>query len=112
MLNLDDIERKLLEANNALSTDSEGRETLRGLNLVESNFVLAVEHLASENVGAAESVTYRELRRKHLASRQLFNVRSRHEPVAAAAPALGAQHSRQSVEIDQLLKNGSCNHID
>ena len=112
MLNIDDIERKLLEANNALSTDSEGRETLRGLNLVESNFVLAVEHFASENVGAAESVTYRELRRKHLASRQQFNVRYRHEPIAGAAPPMGALHSRQACEIDQLLNNGSCNHMD
>nr|WP_315221055.1 hypothetical protein [uncultured Duganella sp.] len=76
MLNLGEIERKLLNVNNAISTDGNGGEVLRGLSVAESNFVVAVEQTASENIGAAESEAYRELRRKHLSSRQMHNVRS------------------------------------
>jgi len=76
MLNLGEIERKLLNMNNAISTDGNGGEVLRGLSVPESNFVIAVEQTARENVGAAESEAYRELRRKHLTSRQMHNVRS------------------------------------
>ncbi|USX12830.1 hypothetical protein NHH88_24570 [Oxalobacteraceae bacterium OTU3CAMAD1] len=76
MLNLGEIERKLLSVNNAISTDGNGGEVLRGLSVAESNFVVAVEQTASENVGAAESEAYKELRRKHLSSRQMHNVRS------------------------------------
>lgn len=77
MLNLEEIERKLLRANNAIATDKDGEEVLRGLNAEESNFVLSVEQSAGENVGVVESDAYRELRRKHLMSRQLHNMRAR-----------------------------------
>jgi hypothetical protein len=71
MLNLAEIERKMLQANDALTTDAQGAETLRGLTVDESQFVLAVERTADQNVGAAESTAYRQLRNLHTASRQM-----------------------------------------
>jgi hypothetical protein len=77
MLNLAEIERKMLRANDALTTDAAGAETLRGLTVDESQFVLAVERTAAENVGASESAAYRQLRDRHVTSRQLNSLRLR-----------------------------------
>jgi hypothetical protein len=77
MLNLAEIERRMLLSNDALTVDANGTETLRGLTVNESEFVLAVERTASENVGAAESPLYKELRDRHVHSRQMNAVRRR-----------------------------------
>lgn len=86
MLDLAEIERKILQSSGALTIDPEGDETLLGLTVSESRFVLAVERTADQNVGAAESVVYRQLRQRHLASRQMFNIESReNKPESGAA---------------------------
>jgi len=71
MLNLEEIERTALQSNKALSTTPEGYETLLGLTVAESEFLLAVEKDQKQNVGAAESPLYHRLRQLHANARQL-----------------------------------------
>lgn len=70
MLYRGEIERELLLARNALSSDENGAEVLRGLTFAESSFVLAVDRSAVHNIGAAESFLYRQLRKRHLDARK------------------------------------------
>ena len=89
MLDLGEIERKLLMANNAISTDDNGCEILRGLDPAESNFVIAVECASRENIRADEAEAYRKLRQKHLSSRQMNNLKFEDRKHISLAQACG-----------------------
>jgi hypothetical protein len=101
MLNLGELERKLLKANNALSTDCKGDEVLRGLDQAESDFVVAVESTSNENIGAAESDAYRALRRKHLASRQMHNLQPESRRSARQEVTRYTQSPVHAIDVDQ-----------
>lgn len=71
MLKLEEVERAALQSCKALTTTQEGCETLRGLTVAESEFILAVERDQKQNAGAAESSLYHRLRQLHAHARQL-----------------------------------------
>jgi hypothetical protein len=77
MLNLEEVERKLLQADNALTSDAHGEEVLRGLSPDESAFVMELEQAAAGSVSAADAEEYRQLRRRHIESRQMHNAKTR-----------------------------------
>lgn len=74
MLILSESEREELLSLNALDFDSEGDEVLRGLTVSETLFILAVGKTALENVGAAESNVYHQLRQRHAYAVERFEV--------------------------------------
>ena len=71
MLKLEEAERAALQSCKALTTTPEGRETLLGLTVAESEFILAVERDQKQNAGAAESALYHRLRQLHAHARRL-----------------------------------------
>ncbi|MET0322630.1 MAG: hypothetical protein ABW069_18050 [Duganella sp.] len=65
MLNVSKKEREVLLASDAIDITQDGDEVLRGLTVAETQFLLAVAKSEEQNVGAAESHTYQQLRQRH-----------------------------------------------
>lgn len=85
MLNLAALDREMLRESGALTTEKHGTETLLGLSIAESSFVIEVEKLDSNDICAAELDLYRQLKLRHFEARMLY--------IAALALAGRDQHA-------------------
>lgn len=72
MLNLTPQGRKTLLMCDALTSNEEGDEVLRGLTVSESCFVLRLDNNSSSSSDAAEYRLYLQLKSMHLAARALY----------------------------------------
>lgn len=75
MLNINDIERSLLDATSAITVNEFGQEVLADLNLAESQFVLTTEKCGKENVSEVELQRYLNLMVRHRSARILIAAR-------------------------------------
>lgn len=72
MLKLTAREREVLLNCDALTSDDEGSEILRGLTVSESCFMLTVERDSFYVIDAAEHRLYSQLKARHLAAMALY----------------------------------------
>ena len=72
MLKLGDVERKLLQASDALTIDANGEETLRGLDVSEARFVLEMELSDRPCLDLAELRLYGQLRALHVVAKGMY----------------------------------------
>lgn len=73
MLDLEDRERKMLFACNALTLDDDGHEVLRGLTVSESRYVLMIDRDHSCQLNADEWRQNNHLKRLHRIARSLHS---------------------------------------
>jgi hypothetical protein len=101
MLNVSKREWEVLLASDAIDITQDGDEVLRGLTVAETRFLLAVAKSEEQNVGAAESHTYHQLRQRHAKAVASFgtNVETYLRTVCGTADIM-----REKVIVRSLLR--------
>lgn len=75
MLKIGTVERQLLNASGALTTDGLGKEILAGLTVAESEFVLNAESCGDEQLAPDAREMYLRLRIRHRQARMVLAVK-------------------------------------